>query len=61
LLEPIFLIGCARSGTTIIGKFFEKKFAKKINSKYAISFPYARAGLYSFLVSQNLKNKATWF
>jgi len=35
-------------------KEFETKFAEKINSKHAISFPYARAGLYTFLKSQNL-------
>jgi len=39
-----------------ITKEFEEKFAKKINSKYAISFPYGRAGLFAFLKSQNIEN-----
>jgi len=36
-------------------KEFETKFAKKVNSKFGICFPYARAGLYAFLISQKIE------
>lgn len=35
---------------------FESEFANFINNKYAISFPYARSGLYALLKSLNMKN-----
>lgn len=35
---------------------FEEKFAKLVNSKYALSFPYGRSGLYALLKSKNIKN-----
>ena len=35
---------------------FEEKFAKLVGSKYALSFPYGRSGLYALLKSQNIKN-----
>ena len=40
-------------GTETI-KEFEMSFAKAINSKHAISFPYGRAGLFAFLKSQKI-------
>ncbi len=41
MLEPIFLIGCARSGTTIIGKFFEKNSQCYYLDEYDIWEEYA--------------------
>ncbi len=40
----------------IINKF-EEKFAKKTNSKFAISSAYGRTSLFSFLTTQNIKKQ----
>ncbi len=36
---------------------FEKKFAKTVGNKYALTFPYGRSALFSILKSLNIEKK----
>lgn len=57
--KPYFDAGEFRSlfnfGENIIQKF-EKDFARTVHSKYALSFPYGRSGLFALLKSQDIQN-----